>query len=99
MAEQQITYQWLIRRGLELVAELAQLEEPGPKKLERLKIWVEQTLEQVDDLVTLLPGGWGMMARAILDSDMGNQLQREWIYWPLAESIYQQWVNLREALE
>ena len=93
-----ITWQWLVRQGLDFVSELADLDEPGPKKLERLKRWIEGTLEQVDDLAVFLPGGWGLMAKSFLDSDLGNQLQREWIYWPLAESIYQQWVRLREAL-
>lgn len=95
----EISWQWFVRQGMDLVGELAQLDKPGPDKLARLRTWVEGTLEPVDDrLADLLPGGFGMAVRWLVDSEIANDLQRRFIYDWIAEFIYQRWAGVQQAL-
>ena len=79
----------LLAAGLELAHELSAAPIADDAKLGKLAKLNEDILEQVDDLVSFLPGGFGVFAKLAVDNPLVDNMQREVIYKPLAEAEYQ----------
>lgn len=83
---------------IQIAAELADLEEPGEKKLADLTERAAELLEQADDaVISLLPPGWQAIARLLVDNPGVDSWERE-LAMSIAESAYQAWKALRNLL-
>lgn len=81
----------LLTAGLLVTATLTNTALSGPQKLEQLTDNYAEVVENVDDLVSALPWGIGLVAKLVVDNPPVDAWQREMIAKPLAEMTYQVW--------
>lgn len=81
----------LLIATLALVHELSGTDMTGPEKLEKLTDKVAEVIETVDDLVALLPGGFGVIAKLVVDNPGADGMEKLYLAKPIAEMIYQVW--------
>jgi hypothetical protein len=78
--------------SFELIAEMADnTEMPKDQKLERLTDHVTRIGEGLDDLVELLPLGFAPIAKYAVDNPVTDKWQRDFMWRPIAETLYQTW--------
>lgn len=74
-----------------LAAEMTDLNETGEKKLADLTARAVELLELTDDTaISLLPPGWQMVARLLVDNPMVDEWERS-LAASIAEAAYQAW--------
>ncbi|NJK45479.1 MAG: hypothetical protein HC933_15460 [Pleurocapsa sp. SU_196_0] len=87
----------LMADGLLLAHELSAKPVPGEDKLEKLTDCVQEVGESVDDLVVFVPGGFGSVAKILVDNPAVDGLQRELLWKPLAQGIYMAWKTIHRV--
>lgn len=79
----------------ELVAELSELQADNATKRVRLGEACVKLLEETDDLVSLIPGYPGQIARQLLDNPVVDPQERELAYNVLGQWAYDTWLALK----
>lgn len=83
----------------DIVEELAEDEALDKEdKLEALTDEVSDMLEQADDVVNMLPLGFAVIAKMVVDNPAVDTWQRDVLARPLAEMAYQLWKLKQELL-
>lgn len=89
----------LLNELFDVIEELAKDEYLDKEdKLEELTDQVAQALEQADDVVSLLPMGFAVVAKLVVDNPAVDEWQRDVLARPVAEMAYQMWKMKQELL-
>ncbi len=81
----------LLIQMLALVHELSGTDQTGPEKLAKLVDAVAAIIESIDDVAAMLPGGFGVIAKLIVDNPGADGMEKLYLATPIAEMIYQIW--------
>ena len=77
--------------SFELISDLASMSGPSEDKFSELVDDVQRIGEGLDDLVKLLPGGYGIVAQGLVDSPPADAAQRTFLWTPIAQALYELW--------
>jgi len=89
----------LLNELFDIVEELADDKQlPAAEKLEILTDAVMEAIEAADDAVLLLPAGFAIVAKLLVDNPAIDGYQRDLLAKPLAEAVYQLWKMKQQLL-
>lgn len=78
--------------SFELIGDLATMDALAPDaKFSELVDDVARVGEAVDDLVEVLPNGFGIVAKIIIDHPTADQAQRQFLWIPIAQALFEIW--------
>jgi hypothetical protein len=78
--------------AFELISDLAEMNTLEPEaKFTELVDDVARIGEGLDDLVEVLPGGYGIIAKNIVDNPTADNAQRLFLWTPIAQALFEIW--------
>lgn len=78
--------------AFELISDLAEMNNLAPEaKFAELVDDVARIGEGLDDLVEVLPGGYGLIAKTIVDNPPADNAQRMFLWTPIAQALFEIW--------